>query len=118
MSIGAMAQKGSWYLGGTVGFNSTTNKAPAPSTNKDVTTSWSFAPEAGTFLKDDIQLGFALGLSGSTNKTNGTKTSSSFGFSPTVYSRKFFKLTDNFSAFAGVYLKLISDKSTTYSGVT
>ena len=118
MSMAAMAQKGSWYVGGTVGFNSTTDKAAAPSTNKDVTTSWSFAPEAGTFLKDDIQLGFALGLSGSTDKVNGTKTTSTFGFSPMVYSRKFFKITDNFSAFAGVYLKLISDKTTTYTGAT
>ena len=116
VSVSAMAQKGSWYLGGTVSYNSTTDKAPSPSTAKTVASYWYFAPEFGTFLKDDIQLGFALGMSGSTNKNNIMKTSSSFNFDPTVYGRKFFKITDNFSTFAGLYLSFLSDKRTTYSG--
>lgn len=115
MSMAAMAQQGSWYLGGTVGYSSTTDKAPAPSTFKTTSSSWSFAPEAGTFLKDDIQLGFALGLSGSSQKDTGGKIGSTSGFSPTIYMRKFFKVTDNFSVFTGVYLNYISQKSTDYT---
>jgi outer membrane protein W len=98
----AMAQSGSWYAGGVVGFGST-NTTPAGGT-KQVSSSWAFAPEVGTFLKDDIQLGLALGITGTADKDDGTKDASFVSISPTVYSRKFFKITDSFSAFAGLYL--------------
>ncbi len=116
VSMAAMAQKGSMYLGGTVGYSSSTDKSPAGF--KTVSSSWSFAPEAGTFLQDDIQLGFVLGLSGSSVKDDNGKISSSSGFSPTIYTRKFFKITDNFSAFAGLYFNYISNKFTSYSGLS
>ena len=113
LSVVSMAQKGSWYIGGTVGFNSNTSKA----TNGFTTTSssWSLGPEAGTFLKDDIQLGFVLGMNGSSLKDDNGKISSSSNLSPTVYTRKFFKITDNFSAFAGFYLNYISGTTTSYT---
>ncbi len=59
-SFVALAQKGNWYVGGVVGFTSNTAK----NTNgfKTTSSSWAFGPEGGTFLKDDIQLGLALGL--------------------------------------------------------
>src|SRR5882672_9577599 len=112
-SFVAMAQKGNWYVGGVVGFASNTAKA----TNgfKNTSSSWAFAPEAGTFLKDDIQLGLALGLSGSSDKNDNGKISTSSNLSPTVYVRKFFKVTDNFSMFAGFYLNYSKGKSTDYT---
>jgi hypothetical protein len=121
----AMAQTGSWYAGGVVGFAST-NTTPAGGT-KQVSTSWAFGPEVGTFIQDDIQLGIALGISGSTDKDDGTKEESFTSISPTVYARKFFKITDALSAFGGVYLNFTSatekDLTTTpvdeisYSGI-
>jgi hypothetical protein len=100
-----IAQQGSWYLGGLVGYRSTTDEV---SSTKNVETQWAFGPEFGTFLKDDIQLGLVLGLIGSSIKNDGTKTLSSFSMSPTIYGRKFFKITDNFSTFAGLYVNIIS----------
>jgi hypothetical protein len=109
LSSVAMAQKGSWYAGGQVGFGSSTDKDA--NDKKDVTSTWNFNPEVGTFLKDDIQLGLVLGLGGSKSKFDGDETGSTTRFSPTVYGRKFFKVTDQFSTFAGLYLSLISEKN-------
>lgn len=113
ISTVAMAQKGSFYIGGIVGFSSSTYKAP--NGNKSGTSSWAFAPEAGTFLQDDIQLGISLGIGGSNTKNNGNDTETESNLSPTVYGRKFFKLTDNFSTFAGLYLDFISGKTTDHT---
>lgn len=98
------AQKGSWYIGGSVGMNSskttfTPNGGTKTETGKDF--SWVAAPEFGTFLADTWQLGLALGVSGQSMK--GNDTISSMTISPTLYARKFFKITDNFSLFAGLY---------------
>lgn len=89
------AQKGSWYVGGQLGFNSTTAKNTG---SADVTTtSWSVAPEVGTFLQNTLQLGFALNLGGS-NSDNASQTS----FSPVLYLRKFYPMGDKFSLFTGI----------------
>jgi Outer membrane protein beta-barrel domain len=89
------SQKGSWYLGGQLGYNSTTEKNTGSS---DVTiTTWSVAPEVGTFLQNNLQLGFALNLGGS-NSTNTSQTT----FSPVLYLRRFYKVGDNFSLFTGI----------------
>lgn len=110
----ALAQTGSWYVGGVVGFGSHTDKDPDD--KKNVTSSWAFGPEVGTFLKDDIQVGIALGISGSSEKHDGDDYKSSTDISPTIYGRKFFKATDELSAFAGLYLSYLggsmTDKST------
>ena len=63
-------------------------------------------------LRDDIQLGLVLGLGGSKTKFDGDETGSTSRFSPTVYGRKFFKVTEQFSMFGGLYLSLINEKST------
>ena len=59
-SLASMGQKGNWYIGGVVGFESNTFK----NTNgfKTTTSNWALGPEAGIFLQDDIQLGLVLGL--------------------------------------------------------
>lgn len=110
LSSSAMAQKGSIYAGGLVGYGTSTEKDA--NDIKDVTTTWAFAPEVGTFLKDDIQVGIALGLGGSTSKYDGEKYESESGFNPTLYGRKFCTITDNLSGFAGLYLNFISNKVT------
>lgn len=112
-SITLMAQQGSWYVGGVVGYSSSTAKSSTGF--KNTSSSWAFAPEGGTFLKDDIQLGLALGISGSSLKNDNGKISTSSNISPTLYSRKFFKITDNFSTFTGLYLNFSSGKTTNYT---
>ncbi len=107
------AQKGSWYIGGVAGYG--TNTTEPTNGTKSTTTSWAFGPEIGTFLKNDIQLGFILGLNGSTEKDDDVKTSDFFGFSPTVYVRKFKKVTDNFSLFSGLYFNYLSGESTDFT---
>ena len=106
------AQKGSWYIGGVAGYGSNTQE-PTSGT-KTTTTSWALGPEIGTFLKNDIQLGFILGLNGSTEKDDDKKITDFFGFSPTVYLRKFKKVTDNFSLFSGLYFSYMSGEETDF----
>jgi Outer membrane protein beta-barrel domain len=89
------AQKGSWYVGGQLGFNSRTESNTGFSDVK--TTTWSVAPEIGTFLQKDLQLGFAVNLGGS-NSTNTSETT----FSPVLYLRKFYPVGDKFSLFTGI----------------
>src|SRR6478609_3347858 len=114
LSSAAMAQQGSWYIGGLVGISSSSSEATG-SGLKAKNSSWAFAPEFGTFLKDDIQLGIALGITGSKETFDGDDVSKSFELDPTIYGRKFFKIDDHFSVFAGLYLSLISEKTTDYN---
>ena len=89
------AQKGSWYVGGQLGFNSRTDKNTGFS---DVTTTtWNVAPEVGTFLQKELQLGFAVNLGGS-NSGNFSETN----FSPVLYLRRFYPMGDKFSLFTGI----------------
>jgi Outer membrane protein beta-barrel domain len=91
----ANAQKGSWYIGGQLGYNSQTEKNTG---SADVTTSsWSVAPEIGTFLQNNLQLGLAVNLGGS-NAPNTSETK----FSPVLYLRRFYTVSDKFSLFTGI----------------
>lgn len=99
LSGSAFAQKGSWYIGGQGGYNSKTEKQTGSTEFKN--NEWTFAPEVGTFLKDNLQLGVAVNLSG--NKMEfGNADSTVTKFSPVVYLRRFFKVSENFSTFVGV----------------
>jgi len=110
----SMAQKGSWYLGGLVGYSSSTDKDDSTGV-KIVGSTWSVSPEIGTFLTKSVQLGLVVGLDGSSGKVGSNKDYTSISFSPTLYTRYFFKLTDNFSAFTGVYVSFISGTNKYYS---
>ena len=112
MSTVAVAQKGSWWAGGNVGFGSSTSKDA--NDNKTTITNWNFGPEVSTFLKDDIQLGLVLGLGGSKEKNDDGDISSSTNLGPTVYVRKYWKFTDNFSGFAGLYLNYLGGSTTLF----
>lgn len=109
----ASAQTGNWYIGGVGGFGSSTNESP--SGFKTTNSNWAFGPEVGTFIKDDIQLGLYLGISGSSQKNDNGDIESTTSFSPTIYGRKFFKITDNFSTFAGLYLNISSGTTKDYT---
>jgi hypothetical protein len=92
------AQKGSWYAGGQAGYNSRTEKNTGSPDIK--TRNWAFAPEVGTFLENNLQLGMGLNLSGS--KAGNGIDSTTTRFSPVVYLRRFFKIDDRFSTFVGL----------------
>ena len=115
-AVAAYAQQGSWYAGGVVGVTSNVSTSTAGAKTTDV--DWAFGPEVGTFLKDDIQLGIFLGVGGGSVKDDNGDISKYSSFSPTIYSRKFFKFTDNLSGFAGLYLHIISSSNTSYGGTT
>jgi hypothetical protein len=101
ISAAANAQKGSWYVGGQVGFNTKTEKNTGFA---DINTStWNIAPEVGTFLQKNLQLGFALNLGGTHSDQSGTTPSvTTTAWSPVIYLRKFYPVSDKFSLFTGV----------------
>lgn len=103
VSAVAMAQTGSWYVGGQLGFSS--DKSEDFNNNQvSKISSYNFSPEVGMFLKDDISVGFALNFSSNkddndVSNTNYTKNSIT---SPVLYVRKFWAIEDVFSAFVGL----------------
>jgi hypothetical protein len=103
-SVGsAMAQSGSWYLGGQFGLG--TQKSENFNSNRvSKTTLSNIAPEVGMFLKDDIAVGFALNFSTTTvdNDVSDTDFDKISLLSPVLYIRKFWSIEDIFSAFAGL----------------
>lgn len=105
-SLCAAAQAGNWYIGGVGGYGTSTDQSPSGFKWSD--TSWAFGPEVGTFLNDEIQVGLYLGLSGTSRKNDYSDVESTTSFSPTIYTRKFFKITDNFATFAGFYFNITS----------
>jgi hypothetical protein len=120
LSANCVFSQGSWYIGGVAGYGSNTYDPDAG--DETTTTTWAFGPEVGTFPKENLQVGFILGLNGSTEKQGDSERTSSY-FSPTVYLRRFKPVTDALSVFGGVYLGYSSGKiddegdETTGSGV-
>jgi Outer membrane protein beta-barrel domain len=94
-AFASQAQKGSWYVGGQLGFNSKTESNTGAADVK--TTTWSVAPEVGTFLQNNLQLGFAVNLAG-VNAPDSSATK----FSPVLYLRRFYPVGDKFSLFTGI----------------
>jgi len=102
VSLGAFAQKGSFYVGGQAGYTTTETKVGSTVTSEGST--WSFSPEVGTFLTNNIQLGVAFNVRGTedTDDVNNVKDESTY-FGGTVYSRYFFgEGTKAFRPFVGV----------------
>ena len=117
----AHAQKNSFYIGGQAGFNSTTttvdNNGVSSTTSK--LNNYSFSPEVGTFLTNQVQLGVGFTFSGSKQETPysvGTSASTSINrYGGTVYSRYFFG-EGNFRPFVGVNVSVLPGNSTVESG--
>lgn len=104
-SLSTFAQSGSWYVGGALGYmgKTTKNTPVAGPTSESKNNSWVVSPEFGTFLSDNWQLGLALGINGQKQiQTNKNETTAST-VSPTLYIRRFAKVSDNLSVFAGLY---------------
>jgi len=121
----AQAQKGSWYIGGNVGFSSSKDKTDVGGTSTDgpKTTTWTFSPEVGTWLSDKVQVGIGLTLGGS--KLEGvddgittTHTSSITG--ATLYGRYWFMPGSSFRPFIGLNISGLpgSEKVETKGTVT
>ena len=117
----AHAQKGSVYVGGQAGFNSTSTTVDNKSTSvtTDKRSNWSFSPEVGTFLTDHVQLGVGFVFSGSKVTDPvvvGHESSSKVNrYGGTVYSRYFFG-EGNFRPFVGVNVQALPGSGTTESG--
>ncbi|GAB3576938.1 hypothetical protein GCM10027345_14240 [Hymenobacter daeguensis] len=122
----AQAQKGSFYIGGQAGFNSSTtevdNGNTSTTTRKD--NNYSFSPEIGTFLSNQVQLGVGFTFSGSKQETpfaqgNSSRTTNRYG--GTVYSRYFFG-EGNFRPFLGLNASVLpgdsKQESTGVAGTT
>ena len=92
----AYGQQGSIYAGGGVGFGND---------------SWRFAPEAGTWVADDLQLGLVLTIEGSDQASQPKNY-----FGPHLYFRKWWSVGDIFSLYLGVNGRYIS--STNQSDVS
>lgn len=119
----AAAQKGSFYIGGQAGFNSTSTTVDnnGTSTTTGKLNNYSFSPEIGTFLSNQLQLGVGFTFSGSTQEnpsTTGVGASASTNinrFGGTVYARHFFG-AGNFRPFLGVNVSVLPGNSTVQSG--
>ena len=107
LGVNLYAQKGSYYVGGHVGFNSSNTKTGSVETEKS--NFWTFSPEFGTFLTDNIQLGLGLNVGGGeiTNSLMKQVTKQST-YGGTLYSRYFFGAGSNaFRPFAGVNVSIL-----------
>lgn len=103
VSATSIAQTGSWYVGGQLGFSSDKSEDFINNqVSKDTYTN--FSPEVGMFLADDISVGFALNFS--TQKFDNDVSNTDFDkvslTSPVIYVRKFWSIEDIFSAFVGL----------------
>jgi hypothetical protein len=110
-ALTAHAQKGSLYIGGQAGFNSTTttNDNGNTSTTTSKASNWSFSPEVGTFLTNQVQLGVGFTFSGSRQETpsfNNNLIDVTNRYGGTVYGRYFFG-EGNFRPFLGLNVSVL-----------
>jgi hypothetical protein len=117
-ALGAQAQKNSVYIGGQAGFNSTStdveNNGNTVRTSKS--NNYSFSPEIGTFLTNQVQLGVGFTFSGSRQETPATLNNLAYNtrinrYGGTVYSRFFFG-EGNFRPFIGLNASVLPGNST------
>ena len=116
-ALAASAQKSSFYIGGQAGFNSTNTTADNgnTSTTTNKLNTYSFSPEIGTFLTNQVQLGVGFTFSGSKQEaplvTGNTSSLTTNRYGGTVYSRYFFG-EGNFRPFVGLNASLLPGNST------
>ncbi|MFK7115610.1 outer membrane beta-barrel protein [Flavobacterium oreochromis] len=111
----AFAQKGSFYVGGQVGYSST--KTKVESTTLSEGTTWNFSPEVGTFLTNNIQLGVGFTTQG-TKRDIQNREEKENQYGGTIYSRYFFGEGSNaFRPFVGVNVGLLPGNSTVIMAV-
>lgn len=119
MATAANAQKGSVYIGGNAGFGSSKVKSEVGGNSNDLSkqTNWSFSPEIGTFLTDNVQLGIALSAGGgkSDNMSNPATITKSNHYGATLYGRHFFG-KEAFKPFVGLNVSAAPGNSETKLG--
>jgi len=121
LHLSAKAQKSSWYAGGQVGYSTNQSKRiePTSSSSNAKVYNWSFSPEVGTFLTNQLQLGFGLTYHGNKSKDLITpvnkSTSESIGGK--VYLRRFWG-KEAFKPFAGLNFEYLHDKNKAENGIT
>ncbi|WP_422361119.1 outer membrane beta-barrel protein [Reichenbachiella sp.] len=94
------AQEGSWYIGGMAGF--THLKSTSSSGEETTSFSWDLSPEIGTWLSEDLQLGFSPGLS---HRDLGDLDETIIkSYSPGIYARKWHSFGEKVSVFGGANL--------------
>jgi hypothetical protein len=121
MSV-AFAQKGSWYVGGNAGFEQTKATSTIGGISRDgkKESRWSFSPEVGKFLTNQIQLGAGFTVNGAKydDNTNPASTGKVTNFGGVLYSRYFFK-SGAFRPFLGLNVSLQQGKGeSTFGGGT
>ena len=118
-TLAAHAQKGSFYIGGQAGFNSTSteveNRGTTTTTSKS--NNYSFSPEIGTFLSNQVQLGVGFTFSGSRQETPANlnfsaSTARINRYGGTIYSRYFFG-EGVFRPFIGLNASVLPGNSST-----
>jgi len=95
--------KGAIQLGGTVGFNSTTDKPAQGSNNEETWTDFNVTPRAAYFITDDISVGLGIGFASSTYKADpnaNERTTTGLSFTPNVSYYKMFN--DQFGLFGSL----------------
>lgn len=120
-ALTARAQQGSLYVGGQVGFN--TSNTEVDNGNTTTTTrkasNYSFSPEVGTFLSNQLQLGVGVTISGTrleTPRSVGAATVSRTNrYGGTIYSRYFFG-EGNFRPFLGLNVSVLPGNRTDETG--
>lgn len=86
-SVFAQTEKGSWYLGGNAGISTRSDKQGSGTTN---TTSWSFSPEVGVFVANNIQVGLGVISNGSKITYSSGSKYNDLMFGGLAYGRYFF----------------------------
>jgi Outer membrane protein beta-barrel domain len=118
-TISATAQKKSWYMGGNAGFSSSQTKHNNGTTTVDGSknTNWTFSPEVGTFITNNIQIGVGITMAGnkSDNQSTPININKSTSYGGTLYSRYFFG-KEAFKPFVGLNVSALSGGSKTTIG--
>ncbi len=121
----AQITAGTKYIGGTLAFNTSSGTSQLSSTTLKTPTTSSFtgSPEFGYFVADNLAIGVGLNLSSNTTtlyKADGSESGKALGsgVGVTLYSRKFFNISENVSLFGGLNLGFNSGASKTNDGTT
>jgi hypothetical protein len=111
LATSAFGQGGSWYIGGTGSYSSSSSDADLNPTMS----SWTFNPEVGTFFNAKWSAGLTLGLGGSTTSNDDGDLSESSQFLPSVYGRRWWSAGDKLGLFAGLDVAFGSGSSSTFT---
>ncbi|MFD2721532.1 outer membrane beta-barrel protein [Hymenobacter monticola] len=116
-AFSAQAQQGSLYIGGQAGFNTSNTETDGSLGTITIrkASNYSFSPELGTFLSNQLQLGVGVTVSGSREESprsfGTTLISRTNRFGGTVYGRYFFG-EGNFRPFLGLNVSVLPGNRT------